>query len=99
MKSLIIVALLLTSCSGKKTYLDPRPVGSCAMIQGISAKFYKIAGLDSRGYALRELVVAGNRTVEVVEYSYLVFSPAPLEFVMPCKEAEQYVMDIWGGIE
>lgn len=92
-----IVLLLLTACSGKQSYLDSRVVGKCTSITGASTKFYKIAGLDSRGYILRELVLIDTGKQEVVELSYLKLVKTPLnKSVMSCQEAEMYVREIWG---
>ena len=91
----LLVFLLLTACSGKQTYLDPRPVGRCLMIQEASAKFYKVAGLDSRGYILRELVLTDAPTQSIVEYSYLRIVNKPLTQIMECKEAEAFMRELW----
>jgi hypothetical protein len=93
-----IILLLLTACSGKQSYLDSRVVGKCTSITAASTKFYKIAGLDSRGYILRELVLTDTGKQEVVEFSYFKILNEPLgDRAIDCKEAEMYVREIWGG--
>lgn len=95
-----IVLLLLAACSGKQSYLDPRAVGKCLMIQTATAKYYKVAGLDSRGYTLRELVLSYTPDQEVVEFSYFKILDEPLgDRAIDCEEAEMYVREIWGGGE